>query len=136
MRIVRRTAYYCVLGGALLLADLRGGSALQRSGTPPPVQVPTPDYSATKSGNTLGINPDLGDPTSRHEMEERRGKMLNVERQKAMVREANQLVQLTAELQVTLARDPQGAAREEALRHVETIEKLARNVRERMKGGH
>ncbi len=133
---IGRTVRVCTLTIAFLLASHRTGAALQRNGTMPPVQAPTPDYSAGKpSPNSLGGMPDLGDPTTRHEMEQRRGNMLNIERQRAMVREAGQLVQLAAELQASLAGDPQGAAREEALHRIDTIEKLARNVKERMKGG-
>ncbi len=124
-----------VVVASLLVASGHGRS--QRNGSNgPTTQSQTPDYSATRpSTNGVGGMPDLGDPASRREMEEKRGNLLNTERQRAMVREAGQLVQLTAELQVTLARDPQGAAREEAVHRVETIERLARNVKERMKGG-
>lgn len=131
-----RSVRVCALAAAVLLSCHTAGRALQRNGSMPPVQSSGPDYSAGRPNtNSVGGVPDLGDPATRREMEVRRGNMLNLERQRTMVREAGQLVQLAAELQLNLAHEPQGAAREEAVHRAETIEKLARNVKERMKGG-
>ncbi len=67
-------------------------------------------------------------------MEEKRSKAVNSERQRLMVKDANQLVQAAADLQASVTKGIEGAGREEQAKRAEAIEKLAKDVKERMKG--
>lgn len=57
---------------------------------------------------------------------------LNAERQKSMVSDANKLLRLAQELNADLARGDSGSPTNQQARKAAEIEKLARNVREKM----
>lgn len=61
-------------------------------------------------------------------------KTANAERQRMMARDATELLHVAAELQLKAQKSEPEAARDEMVRQVEMIEKLAHNVKERMKG--
>jgi len=63
-----------------------------------------------------------------------RRKAANVERQRLMANEAALLLQMAAALQLKLEKDEASSSREEMVQQVEAIERLAHNVKERMKG--
>jgi hypothetical protein len=118
----------------LVVADATAGVAFQRNPTP---TNPSPNYSTTmgtNNSNSLPRSSSLDDPTALREMEEKRGKALNTERQRMIIRDANQVVQAAADLQVSVNKGIEGAAREEQAKRAEAIEKLARDLKERMKG--
>ena len=75
--------------------------------------------------------PDEYDPVVR----ERRLNALNIERQKAMVSDTNKLLKLARELNTEIAANNTGALTEEQLHKIAEIEKLAKNVKERMAEG-
>ncbi|RXH56587.1 hypothetical protein GRAN_3444 [Granulicella sibirica] len=86
------------------------------------------------SGRGGASSSDYGfDTAGRQAMEEKRAKMIISERQKMMMKEADQILQSAAELQASVSgsADP---SREDTFRKAESIEKLARNVKDRMKG--
>ena len=58
--------------------------------------------------------------------------LLNAERQKSMVSDANKLLRLAQELNAELARDDSGLSSSQQAHKAAQIEKLARNVREKM----
>lgn len=66
---------------------------------------------------------------------ERRLKALNIERQKQMVSDTVKLLKLARELNAEVAAQNTGALTDEQLHKVAEIEKLARNVKERMAEG-
>jgi len=65
-------------------------------------------------------------------MQEKRLKALNAERQKSMVAETNRLVKLAAELNAEVNGPHPRELSADQLRKVAEIEKLARNIREKM----
>ncbi len=64
--------------------------------------------------------------------EEKRLRALNADRQKSLVSDTNKLLVLVNELNAEIARSKADALTAEQLRKVAEIEKLARNVREKM----
>jgi len=76
-----------------------------------------------------------GDDTYDPVMAERRMRALNAERQKQMVADANKLLKLARELNDEVASANQSAFSPDQLRKIAEIEKLAKNVRERMSAG-
>ena len=65
-------------------------------------------------------------------MLERRMRMLNNERHKSLVSDSDKLFKLATELNNQIARSNTGSLTPEQLRKVAEIEKLARNVRDKM----
>ncbi len=65
-------------------------------------------------------------------MAEKRLRALNIERQKQMVADANKLLKLAKELNDEVAASNSGTLTPEQLHKIAEIEKLARNVKERM----
>lgn len=65
-------------------------------------------------------------------MMERRVRALNIERQKEMVSDTNKLLKLARELNEEVADQKSDALTPDQLRKIAEIEKLARNVKERM----
>lgn len=128
--------------GPALVAQKRlpiGGS------TVPPLDGQTPALpSAADSGlggrnggSTSGLSPDdfsLGDSSVRRNLDALRVNMANTERQRILTRDATQLLHMAAELRMKIATNAPGMTPEEITRQVDTIEKLARNVKDRMKG--
>jgi hypothetical protein len=132
----------CFLGAGLALAvTLWFGSVAQ-------AQTPTPPGQGNGNGGMQGIDgagsarggfgrqnmgtlpndTDNFDPM----MAERRMRALNIERQKQMVSDAAKLLKLAQELNSEVASANSGEFTPDQLRKIGEIEKLARNVRERM----
>lgn len=65
-------------------------------------------------------------------MRANRYKAMNAMRQKALVEDTNRLLQLTTQLNAEIAGNPTHALNADQLRQVAEIEKLAKNVREKM----
>jgi len=123
---------YVGLGLALLFAvvPLRNG----RSQTPGENVGPpgtTHIYYPQHRMGSMAPAPDEYDPVVR----ERRLNALNIERQKAMVSDTNKLLKLARELNTEIAANNTGALTEEQLHKIAEIEKLAKNVKERMAEG-
>ena len=111
-----------------------GGSTVPTDGSTPSLP------SASESGNGgdrngLPTPDDNSNPVVSRNIEALRSNIANAERQRQLTREANQLLQLAAELQLKLSRNKPEVSHEEAMRQIDAIEKLARNVKDRMKGG-
>ncbi len=123
-----------------LLEELALGLSLALALTSPPAvfsqsQGPPPGVgqSAMRPGfpSQQGLDPIAPadyDPV----MMERRLRALNMERQKEMVSDTNKLLKLARELNAEVAANKSGALTPDQLRKIAEIEKLARNVRERM----
>lgn len=111
--------------GILLTAAAGQGVALQKA-TPSPASDGLWNDVTVNRGNAY-------DAGLQRKVEELRLHHANAERQKTMSKEAALLLQMATELQLKVSKSEQVTS-EEALRQVETIEKLAHNVKERMKG--
>jgi type VI protein secretion system component VasF len=112
-----------VLGGSL-----GTGSAMQKTSSTQTMSSPLDDLSVTPRHDGLDDSP------FRRKQEATRLKTFNEERQRTMTREATELLHLAGELQMKAQKSESEVSREEMVRQVETIEKLAHNVKERMKG--
>jgi hypothetical protein len=131
--------FYC--GGLALVAALSLGCVAQ-------AQTPMPPGQGNGNSGMQGIDgagsgrggfsrPNLGtlaNDTDDYDpmMAERRLRALNIERQKQMVSDAAKLLKLAQELNSEVAAANTGEFSFDQLRKIAEIEKLARNVRERM----
>jgi hypothetical protein len=86
----------------------------------------------TKDG--MGDSPmdDANNTGPNAEMEARRIRMLNTERQKSLVADTVKLLKLANELNASMAKEDGPAPTQAELRKLADIEKLARNVKEKM----
>lgn len=113
--------------GVLLFAIPCGTSSQQPPGSASRYPGPSP-RGFPQDIDQAGPNYDpLGSLQS-----EKRARLMNLERQKAMVAAADKLVKLAAELNREVARSDSTGLTLEQLRKVEEIEKLAHNVRDKM----
>jgi len=80
--------------------------------------------------NVQDLPPTMGPPDMR--MAGKRLEMLNAERQKQLVEDANKLLALARELNGEIAQSNTGELTPEQLRKVAEIEKLAHSVRDKM----
>lgn len=116
------------LGLAMLLALGVGFPGHSQSSNPPVNgQVPVHPYDSSHSDLT-----DIESPALDPVMAERRLRALNIERQKQMVSDANKLLKLAKELNDEVAGAHADALTPAQLHKIAEIEKLARNVKERM----
>lgn len=132
----------CFVGAGLALAIALGfGCAAQAQSTTQPGSGSAPsgmpgiDGSSSGRGGfgrpnlgTLNNDTDNFDPV----IAERRTRALNIERQRQMVSDATKLLKLAQELNSEVASANSGEFTPDQLRKIGEIEKLARNVRERM----
>ena len=91
-------------------------------------------HSSGGPGMGLGLPDDGSDSSVRRNLDALRANMANTERQRVLMHEADQLLQMVAQLQVKIAANATELSPAEMARQVDMIEKLARNVKERMKG--
>jgi hypothetical protein len=108
------------------LAVLRGGAQPHTPGS----QAPGGGYGGIQhSENSAGA----GSPADRELFsEERRLRAMNADRQKSMVSDARKLLQLVTELNAEIERDKPESLTPDEMRTLSIIEKLARNVKEKM----
>jgi hypothetical protein len=116
-RIVWRRA----LGLEMLLALPLATLAQSPGQLPDPAHLPDSTFSGTTG---TGIQDTVA--------EARRLRQLNEARQKSMVADANKLLKLAAELNAEMAASNADTVTPAQLRKVAEIERLARNVREKM----
>ncbi len=112
---------------AVLLAAPCGTSSQQQS---PGMggRFPTTPRDFPQDGNQIS---PFNDPNNPGEAEKRL-RMINAERQKAMVADTDKLLKLARELNEEIARSNSGELSVAELRKVAEIEKLAHNVRDKM----
>ena len=133
----RRSAFAVRPGGwprssvvlrALLLAlvlALPGGGRNSPAGAQQPV---TADQMSPRGFNQA-IQFDNSDPVE----EQKRLRALNAERQKSMVSDADKLLKLAADLKAEVDKTNKDTLSLTVIRKAEAIEKLARDVKEKMK---
>ncbi len=113
-----------------MVAMMGGAARTQSSGLPPtPGQVP----SASQSPSPLhrGDTPDEGVPK---DIAERQQHAREDERQKRLVADTDKLLALATSLHDDVAKTNKNVLSLDVVRRAEEIEKLARSVKERMKG--
>jgi hypothetical protein len=88
------------------------------------------------SPSTLG---DLGTsdvPLNQQQLEEQQAKARNTERQRELIAETQKLVALANELQTDVTKSTKDTLSLDVIRKADEIDKLARNVREKMKNAN
>jgi len=122
MTLKRRIAVRSALGLALLLGILAAG------------QTPYAQFPSNNSGKYGQQFPDASGQYGQesNSPDKRRIKLLNAERQKALVSDTEKLLKLAKELNDEVAENSSGTMSSGQLHKVEEIGKLARNVKEKM----
>lgn len=115
---------------ALVLAvALRAGS---QQNTQNKVSVFSGQGSVAAQQQTLSYNADAATGGFDAAMTERRVKLLNNERHKAIITDSDKLFKLATELNNEIAHSNSGSLTPDELRKVAEIEKLAHNIRDKM----
>jgi hypothetical protein len=124
------------LGLALLLplAGVAPGRSQSQSGLPYPSGSVTGQQGSLRTSLIDQLEQESPDPFDTIMME-RRMRAMNAERQKQMVADASKLLKLARELNDEVARGNSGTLTGDQLRTIAEIEKLARNIKERMVDG-
>ena len=122
VRVRLSKAVWWGLGMVLLIAALSAARAQRGSG------LSQFDTSFGEPGN--GRIGGAGDLDSKEE--ERRFRLLNAERQKTMVSDANKLLKLAAQLNAEVAATDETELTQAQLKSLGEIEKLARKVKDKM----
>lgn len=128
MRILRKAAMWAA-GGMMLAAwsvgtgQGGGGGRLGPTGADPSQVAPT-------SSSVPSVVPDIPIPS---EMELSQAKMRNVERQKQLVDDTQKLLSLANELKADVDKSNKDMLSLDVVRKADEIEKLAHNVKEKMK---
>jgi hypothetical protein len=110
----------CAALGMALAIGLRGGAQYPQQG-----HVGQP---LGQRGGDPGVNDPFGDPAE----QAKRLKMLNQDRQKAMVSDSGKLLKLATELDSELKGSNAESLTPQQLQKLATIERLAHSVREKM----
>ena len=116
------TARGAMLVAFFLILSL-GGAQSHIGGLPQPIGQSVGDSPLGGLNNGSPDDPDQA----------RRVRMLNAERQKSLVADTVKLLKLANELNLEMAKEDGSAPTQAELREVADIEKLARNVKEKMK---
>ena len=127
MRVLRLAVIGSIVSGACVLTG--GGQSRQN---PPPVMGPPPMTGANMP-SIGGRNDPMNDPLNGR-MEEQQAKSRNSDRQKRLVSDADKLVILTKELKDQIEAPGKSSEPGDLGRKAEEIEKLAKSVKDRMKG--
>jgi hypothetical protein len=131
----------CAARAGLVLALALGFNVTIAAQNPPPGgganngSTGMQGSSRTGFGQHQGLDSLNNDVDYDPVMAERRVRVLNAERQKQMVADATKLLKLAKELNDEIAAANSGAFTPDQLHKIGEIEKLARNVKERMTAG-
>jgi hypothetical protein len=124
---VRLLCAAALVTGMLLAASrLQAYRAQQTSPVPTPPQIVVPNGSAS-SGSARDMDPLLA------RQQEQRAHMAEEERHKRMVSDADKLLELATELKTDVDKSTKNETSVSALRKAEEIERLAHDVKERLK---
>jgi len=91
-----------------------------------------PPQMGSRSGQHVSSMDDPPIVDAAVNMQRRRMRQLNVERQKALVSDTDNLLKLTTQLNAEVAKDRSSSLTPEQVRMLAKIEKLAKSVREKM----
>jgi hypothetical protein len=110
-----------------------GGSTVPPVGGQTTSSSNGPDNSRN-AGGFGSLSMDGADLSVQRNLEALRLSRMNAERHRVLTVESAQLLQMTAELHAKIANDTQGGSPTEMQKQLDAIEKLARDVKDRMKG--
>ncbi|MBS1850935.1 MAG: hypothetical protein JST79_08485 [Acidobacteria bacterium] len=122
-----RSCAYCVIVLSLVLSS--GPCSVAQDQPPPPspqfgqLQIPQP-----------GGPPDESKDPNRARLEREMAKRANKERQEKLKRDTDQLLKLATELKEYVDKTNENMLSLEVVKKAEEIEKLARSVKDKMKG--
>ena len=118
----------------LVLGAATGMASAQLGATPPIQNVPL--GSGRNTGMTLpsADGRDIPGPDSMPRMEEQQARSRNSERQKRLVADTNRLLALIADLKRQIEQAGKDGQQVDVTKKAEEIEKLAKSVKDRMKG--
>ncbi len=124
--------------GTLLLTGTSGLMSGQRGGggtTQTPMQNPVPLAGQSGMGGIAPIEGRNGAPDPLGpRMQEQQAKSRNSDRQRRLVEDTDRLLALAADLQKQMGNTNKDALSADMVRKAEEIEKLAKSVKDRMKG--
>lgn len=133
MSMQQRLCIWTMAAG-LALAAATAAPAQQDPGTSPDLGLgrssPSPAASQTPSMPSV-VPPDVG---TTPEMERNQAKMRNLDRQKQLVADTDKLVALANQLKAEVDKSTKDTLSIDVIRKADEIEKLAHNVKEKMKG--
>jgi hypothetical protein len=127
-----------VLAGGVLFG--MGGGASSQTGRPSPVQTPVqapsqmPSIDRTGSANSPLGRTDQDNISFSPLLEEQQTRSRNNERQKRLQGDADRLLALAASLKQDLDKSDKSTASVDVFHKAEEIEKLAKSVKDHMKG--
>ena len=119
----RRMVAGCVALGAL-------GSVPMRAGQSGPMMMPGASQDRPFDPNRKQEPPDAG----RIRMQEEQAKRVNDERQKKLVSDTAKLYELAGELKEQVGKSDKNTLSVDVVKKAEEIERLARSVKEKMRG--
>jgi len=124
-RVVSMGAIFAALAGGV-------GITQQKTGTG---QNPTPPSATDPFGQNSNPKPKLDQPDSPFgPTAEKQAELRNEDRQKRLVADTDRLLQLATELHNDVGKTDQHILSIDVVKRADEIEKLAHNVKERMKG--
>ncbi len=122
-----------IFGLILLCAPVpSAGQQPGEAGNPPVIQVSASD--PTPQNRRRAQFPQEEDDPIRKDMEKRRQKAANKERFEELKRDTDKLLELATELKTHVDKADENMLSLDVLKKTEEIEKLAKSVREKMKG--
>lgn len=118
------------IGLALIALNVTSGDGQSRQNPPPPIMSPTPG-----SGNSpLGRNDPMSPDPLNNRMEQQQIRSRNSDRQKRLVSDTDRLVILVKQLKEEVETPDKPLEPNDVQKRAEEIEKLAKSVKDRMKG--
>jgi len=139
MRIVRRIVAAALAGGLVLSASgmgrgeqHSGGSGSSGSSASPGMTDPT-QVQSTLPPIAPSVDKD-GGIMDHAKMEAEQAKSRNIERQRKIVEDTAKLLSLATELKVDVDKSDKNTLSLDVIKKADEIEKLAHNVKEKMKG--
>ncbi len=118
------------IGLAMIALNVTSGSGQSRQNSPPPIMAPTPG-----AGNSpLGRNDPMSPEPLNNRMEQQQIRSRNSDRQKRLVSDTDRLVILVKELKEEVETPDKPLEPNDVQKRAEEIEKLAKSVKDRMKG--
>jgi hypothetical protein len=136
MRMLRRLGMWAAIGGVMVALGGVGWSQMSGTGSGPGTGSANGRLGgqATGSSGTTTSMPPLGaDSPLSPQTEEEQAKLRNLERQKQLVEDAQKLLSLANELKEDVDKSTKDTLSLDVVRKADEIEKLAHNVKEKMK---
>jgi hypothetical protein len=125
-------ALWVVVAGLLFVTfDVTGGKGQSRQNSPPPVMSPSPPGA---NNSPLGRTDPMSPDPLNNRMEQQQIRSRNSDRQKRLVSDTDKLVNLVKQLKEEVESGDKPLEPNDVQKRAEEIEKLAKSVKDRMKG--